>query len=537
MNKKKWYKMLDHLIVISLMLLVMIFILLPFLLVFRQAFWVDGDYSFQHFIDLFNHDRYLLWNSLKMASLTTLLTTFISVIVALYAVMSPKWLRRLIMIILSITMISPPFVTSLSYITLFGRRGMITYDLLHLRISPYGMWGIVLMQTLGGFPLKSLLLIRALDQVDTAMIQSARSLGAKTSDLIRDVLIPSIRPTIHIVMLLTFLGSLSDFGTPTIIGGSFEVLATESYLSVIAQGNLSKAAAINVIILLPAFLAFILYIQTFKEGVSVGKGSQHSTIQYLRKGLLFQIIRLLSIFSLSWISLQYLAIVLTAFTKHRRGHLVFTLQHFSKALPYLNAVVSRSITYALIATLVGSLIGLFIGYYLKIRKIPLMSWIDFSATLPYIIPGTFFGLGYILAFKGFPWYLTGTSMIVVLNLIFKQMPFSTKVGAAAMEDISPDMLRSVSDLGGSRIDEIRDVILPISFNTLVVSFANSFTETMTTIGSIIFLVTPSTKLLTKVLFELVSGSKYDVASVLALFIMLICLSVNLQFLSLNHWRK
>ena len=498
---------------------------------------VEGAYSFQNFIQLFHHDQHLLFNSLKMAGATTLLTTIISTSVAIHHFIAPKWVKRIILIILSITMISPPFVTALSYITLFGRRGMITYDLFHLRVSPYGMWGIVFMQSLGGFPLKSLLLITALNNIDQSIVQSARSLGAKTTAIIKDIILPSIRPSINIVMLLSFLGAISDFGTPTIIGGAFEVLATESYLAVIAQGALSRAAAINVVILMPAFLAFLIYIRTFKDGMAVGKGNSHVNSHIVGKGFLYRATQTLSVIFLSWISLQYLAIILTAFTKRSRGEITFTLKHLSKALPYLNTVVPRTITYALIAALVGGVFGLLIGYYLKIRKRPLMKFIDFSATLPYIIPGTFFGLGYILAFKGFPFYMLGTSFIVVFNLIFKQLPFSSKVGSAAMEDISPDMLRSVSDLGGSRLDELRDIIFPISLRSLSVSFANSFTESMTTIGSIIFLVTPSSKLLTMVLFELVSGSKYDVAAVLALIIMLICLIVNLIFLSINKWRN
>ena len=537
MNQKKWYKMIDWLILLGIMLVVIVFILIPFLFVFKEAFMVDGQISLANFTEIFIRQKHLLKNSLVMATITTLLTSIVSLAVALFYFITGKWTRRIIIIILSITMISPPFVTSLSYIMLFGRRGLITHDLLGLRIFPYGMWGIILMQTLGGFPLKSLVLISYLQSIDASIINSARSLGAKTSQIIKDIIIPQVRPGINIVLLLSFLGSLSDFGTPTIIGGAYEVLATEAYLAVIAKGNLPKAAAINILILLPAFIAFILYLKTFKDGVNISKGTSLYQVKMQAKGWFYRSIQFISTFFLSWVSLQYLAIILTAFTKKYRGQYSFTLEHVIKTLPYFNQVVPRTILFALLAALIGGVLGLLIGYYLKIRKIPLMKTIDFAATLPYVIPGTFFGLGYILAFKGFPFYLTGTSTIIVLNLIFKQMPFSTKVGSAAMEEISPDMLNAVTDLGGSRLDEIRDIIFPVSLNALTVSFANSFTESMTTIGSIIFLVTPSSKLLTLVLFELVSGSKYDIAAVLALLIMVICLAVNLIFLSISKWRK
>ena len=59
----------------------------------------------------------------------------------------------------------------------------------------------------------------------------------------------------------------------------------------------------------------------------------------------------------------------------------------------------RTIRYAFIAGLVSSLIGTLLSYYVERRKIWGMRFIEFVSSLPYIIPGTFFGIGYILAFN------------------------------------------------------------------------------------------------------------------------------------------
>ncbi len=45
-----------------------------------------------------------------------------------------------------LTMISPPFVSSLAYINLFGRRGIITHGILKLTLNTYGWRGIVIME-------------------------------------------------------------------------------------------------------------------------------------------------------------------------------------------------------------------------------------------------------------------------------------------------------------------------------------------------------------------------------------------------------
>ncbi len=50
-------------------------------------------------------------------------------------------------------------VSSLAYINLFGRRGIITHGILKLTLNTYGWRGIVIMETLGLVSMSSLLLI------------------------------------------------------------------------------------------------------------------------------------------------------------------------------------------------------------------------------------------------------------------------------------------------------------------------------------------------------------------------------------------
>ncbi|UTY22888.1 ABC transporter permease [Treponema denticola] len=527
--KRNYNGLIDYILIISLILGIFIFIAMPFFYVFKESLVINGSLSFELFKDVFKNHLHLLKNSLSVGLYTTVLTAIAGISTALFSYMMPKKIKRLIFLILAVTMISPPFVTALSYINLFGRRGLVSYYLLGISKSPYGITGIVLMQSLSNFSLAALILIGFLNNLDRSQLDSARNLGAKTNRLIIDIILPVLFPAIKSVMLLTFLRSLSDFGTPAIIGGSFNVLATESYFAVIAQGNLGKASAINVLLLIPAIIIFILYQKSFKNISISSHGTASSEIEIKRQGTLFYLISIIAVFFLLWISIQYSSIIFSAFTKIKKGKMIFTFANILETRDHITSTVIRSIAYSLIAAVGGSIIGLLIAYYKQIRKIKIMQAVDFAATLPYIIPGTFFGLGYLLAFNSKPLMLTGTAAIVVLNILFKQLPFSTKIGNAAMEEINIDTLNSIRDLGGKRINEITDAVIPLSKNALVVSFINGFTTTMTTIGSIIFLVYPSQKILTLVMFDVIQSGYYEIGSVIALLIIIICLIVNLIY--------
>ncbi|MEG0371187.1 MAG: iron ABC transporter permease, partial [Clostridium sp.] len=105
----------------------------------------------------------------------------------------------------------------------------------------------------------------------------------------------------------------------------------------------------------------------------------------------------------------------------------------------------RSIIYAFIAGIVGSFVGIMISYYIERRKVFGYRSLDFITTLPYILPGTFFGIAYILAFNSQPILLTGTAFIVVVNCIFKQIPLTTKTSSAVLSQLSVDIENASRD--------------------------------------------------------------------------------------------
>lgn len=530
---KKTFNILDKLIIIALSISIILFIFYPFVEVFRISIIEDGRIDFSAFKSL-KYEIKLLKNSLTVGILSMLISTIVSVIIGIFHFIEDEKRKKYITMVLMLTMISPPFVSSLSYINLFGRRGLITYHLLQLNTNPYGLTGIVLMQSLGFISINALLIIGFLNGIDKTVINSARALGAKTNHIIIDILIPLMKPVISVVLLLTFVRSLADFGTPAIIGGAYNVLATEGYLAVIAGGDIKRAAVINVLIFIPAIIVFLLYSNNFKSIGMPSHGIGQGSVELEKKGILYNLFKLVSIIFILWLLIQYGSIILSSFTKMRKGKMTFTFQNFIDSKPYISSSFLRSIVYSLIAGVFSSFMGHILQYYIYIRDIKWMKFIDFIATMPYIIPGTFFGLGYILAFRSAPLKLTGTAIIVILNVLFKQLPFATKIGYASVSQINKELTNSVRDLGGSELNELTDIVLPMIKDGLYISFVNGFTATMTTIGSIIFLVYPGQKLATLVMFDVIQSGKYEIGSVIAFYIILTCLLVNgIYYLLLN----
>ena len=178
------------------------------------------------------------------------------------------------MALLLITMVSPPFVSSLAYIQLYGRRGWIAYRLLGLSWDPYNCWGVILMQSLSFVPLNALFLGGILTRLDGDSIRAARDLGASPRAILGDIVLPLIRPGIWVALLLSFVRSLADFGTPVIIGGRFSTIASEIYLQLVGYSNLEKASAMNMVLMLPSIAAFFIYRKLMKRSDMLTEGSR-----------------------------------------------------------------------------------------------------------------------------------------------------------------------------------------------------------------------------------------------------------------------
>ncbi len=529
---KKILKIIDYFIISLLVSGILTFILYPFLKIFIYSFFSNGRFSMKGF-EFLRHSSYLIGNSLYVGIPVTILAVVISVSIGLFCYMLNSTIKRIISFILMITMISPPFVSALSYIKLFGRRGFITYNIFRISADAYGMGGVVLMQSIGLISLSALIIISSLDNIDRAQIDSARSLGAGTDSIIMDIILPELSSSIKVIAVLAFIRSIADFSTPLIIGGAFETLASRSYTVFISDGDILQAGAMNILLCVPVIIAFIFYIRNSGTMVKADKGLRVSEAGIKRKGALFWIFTLLTGIFMIFLVLQYTSIILSAFIDYNKGKMFLTLNHIREIGNYTNNTVFRSIYYSFLAAFIGSVLGLLLQYYIHIRGKKYLKIVDFIATMPYMLPGTFFGIGYILAFNHEPINIAGTALIVILNITFKQLPFSTKIFHISMANINKNEILSGKDLGADEYHIFKDIVFPASLEEFLVSMINNFNATMTTVGSIIFIVYPSQKVLTLIMFDVINSGKYDIASVIALLIITICICFSMILLGIR----
>jgi iron(III) transport system permease protein len=88
-------------------------------------------------------------------------------------------------------------------------------------------------------------------------------------------------------------------------------------------------------------------------------------------------------------------------------------------------------------------------------------------------------------------------------------PPSTAVGALAQ--LHPSIEQASADLGASQATTFRRITLPLIRPALLTGLCYSFARCMTTVSTVVFLVTPETKIITSQILNASNNGRYGVA--------------------------
>jgi ABC superfamily ATP binding cassette transporter, permease protein len=505
---------------------IFLFIVYPIFLLFWKAFQVENPGQFFQEISLRYKTAFFhsMESSFYSALISTVLAFFLS-----YGIRSTgKWQKRIALLLLSMSMVSPPFISSLSFITLYGRRGLITYRLLGLSFDPYHKWGVILMQSIHFACMNTLFFTNALEDFDGKLYDSGRDLGANAFFVLKDILLPLLSPAILASFFLSFLRGLSDFGTPIIIGGRYSTLATEIYLQIIGFSDFSKAAAMNILLLFPAFFSFLLYRMSMKKADDRNKEQKGKTgLRLDSKHWMNLPIQFLLFFFLLFQALQYASIFLYGFLRFNKKQIFFTWENMGSLFQYNLSTMGLSLLLAFTASVLGSFFAFLLTYLMERKMKRGKKLLDFALSLPYLLPGTCFGLAYILAFNKAPLKLTGTVWIMLFSLLFRQMPLGSRLAGTALSQSPKNLELAARDLGAKPFMVFFQIILPGILPSFFSSVYLQFSQGLTTAGAIIFLISAKYKVLVYTLFDAINRGDYAVASLISGIMILLSLAFSL----------
>lgn len=532
-----WREPLLLISIVAIFYFLLVFVVFPLYQVIRTSLVIDGAVNFENYISVFRAHYYYqpFINSMVLGVLTATLGTFVGYIFAYGITRTPLPFKRFFRLTATFPIISPPFVIALAAILLLGRAGSITPVLETVlgEYSIYGLDGLVLVETIAYAPTAFLVLVGVLQAIDPALEEAAMDLGASRGRVFRTVTLPLSIPGIASAWLLVFIQSVADFGNPMVLAGNYRVLSVQAFLQITGMYDLPRGSTLAVLLLLPTLVAFFLqkYWVSQRSYVTVTGKPTSATIKNVEWYIKAPVYSLCALFT-AVVFVFYGTVIYGSFQTLWGVNPTLTLQHYAEMWNIGKDYIVDSITLSTIATPITGLLGMFIAFLIVRKKFVGRNTMEFVSMLTFAVPGTVVGIGYVVAFNNpsplLPFSLTGTASIIVLLLVFRNMPVGIRSGIAALQQIDPAIEEASTDLGASSGTTFRRITLPMIAPAFFSGLVYSFVKAMTAISAIIFVVSGQWNLITVAILGFVDNSQYAQAaamSMLLIGIVLVALAV------------
>lgn len=257
-----WARWEPHLLSLPIVLFLSAFFLIPLLRMVILTIWVeapDGTSSLSLalyrdiFVDQFH--RQLIYRTVRLALLTTLVTLVISYPIAMWMrEISPKWRGVLAVIMLSPLLMSV-VVRTLGWVILLAPRGVVNTYLMQFGFSPgaflYNERAVVLGLTHVFMGYMVLSLLTSMMKIQDNLLYAAFNLGANRWKAFRRIVLPLSLPGVAAGCVIVFALSASAYVTPVLLGGhATQVMATRIYQLGIAYLEWDAAAAFATVLFL-----------------------------------------------------------------------------------------------------------------------------------------------------------------------------------------------------------------------------------------------------------------------------------------------
>lgn len=526
-----------------------VFLLGPVIILFIKAFQdKTGAYvGFEQFKDYLTSPNMLqsLTNTLYISVVSTVISVSCALIFAYALTRKAVPFKKPLKFLAMLPMFAPTMLLGISLVYIMGNKGLLTQA--GLKLPLYGRLGIIISESIYCFPVALMILTVAFSAADNRLYEAAEVMGTSPLRKLFTITIPGIKYGLINSIFVCFTYSFTDFGAPSVVGGNYNVLATDIYKQVIGQQNFNMGAVVGIVMMIPTIVSFTVdRITGSKQSGAISSKSvpyqikKHKPSDFAFSVYCFVIV----IFLIGFFAVSFYGSVVTFWPYNK----TLTLEHydFSKiaAGSGIKSIV-QSVKVSVLTALIGTAFAFVTAYVVeklgicpKLRRI-----IYFFAISPNAIPGTVIGLAYILFFNPLVFPIPGTNLafensfnflygttaiLVIVNIThYFSVPFVT--ASTALKRLDREFETVSDSMKVPFYKTFFRITVPMSVGAILEMLIYFFMNSMITVSAVIFLYTPLTKLASVVVLNVKGAGNDAEAAALCMVIMGINLAVRLVY--------
>lgn len=522
------------------LLLLLAFLAAPLLAILQQALQNDQG----QFVGLKNFLGYLetpsllhsLWNSIWVSLLVTFIVVPLAFVFAYALTRSCMFGKSLFRAISLIPLLAPSLLSAISLIYWFGNQGVLKDVMQALGIDQiYGPAGVVMAECFAVFPHVLMILVTALTLADARLYEAADALGTSTQRKFFTITLPGAKYGLISASLVSFTLVMTDFGIPKVIGGNFNMMATDIFKLVIGQQDFSKGSVVALLLLSPAVLSFAVdrYVSARQTAMLSARAVAYQPKPHARHDATM----LVYCCVIAFLMLAMLGMaVYASFASFWPYDLSPSLRHYKLGLVdgevgegFINSLKMASGT-----AFFGTLLVFITAYLLEKTKgmDAIRAPLQLLAVIPMAVPGLVLGLGYIFFFNMPNNPLHGMYQSMALLTLCTIVHFYTTghlTATTALKALDSEFESVSASLKVPFYKTFWRVTLPICTPAMVDIARYFFINAMTTISAVVFLYSPETKVASIAILNLDEAGDMGAAAAMAVLIGLISAAATVLF--------
>ena len=526
-------------------LALVLFMLLAFLAAPLLAILVQAAQDDQgQFAGLRNFSSYLqtpsllqsLWNSIWVSGLVTFIVVPLAFVFAYALTRSCMPGKTIFRAISLIPLLAPSLLSAISLIYWFGNQGVLKDAMQAVGIDQiYGAPGVVLAECFAVFPHVLMILVTALTLADARLYEAADALGTSSERKFFTITLPGAKYGLISAALVSFTLVMTDFGIPKVIGGNFNMMATDIFKLVIGQQDFARGSVVALLLLSPAVLSFGVdrYVSARQTAMLSARAVALTPKPAARHDLLMMsFCTFIACLMLAMLGMAIFA----SFASFWPYNLAPSLVHYKLGLidgdvgqGFINSLKMASGT-----AVFGTLLVFVTAYLLeKTKGMNLVrAPLHLLAVIPMAVPGLVLGLGYIFFFNMPSNPLHGMYQSMALLTLCTIVHFYTTghlTATTALKSLDAEFESVSASLKVPFYKTFWRVTLPICTPAMVDIARYFFINAMTTISAVVFLYSPENKVAAIAILNLDEAGDIGAAAAMAVLIGLISAAATVFF--------
>ncbi|MBI3829891.1 MAG: iron ABC transporter permease [Planctomycetes bacterium] len=388
--------------------------------------------------------------------------------------------RRLFALLGYAPLLMPPLVGSMAFFRLLGEGGLLN-RVFHLPggkplFSPFE--SVLILHTYAFGIYTYAFVAAALENLDHAHEEAARSLGGGPWAVFRHALWPAIRAPFGAAALLTFMAAGASFSAPLLLDTGGHYLTVE-IVNEKMSGDPAFVSALTVLLAALSLAALPPFLYFQRSAPAAGAGLKGSAVRALsqagRQEAAWRVG--LSLAAAALLLAPLFVSALGAFTPKEDWYTgvwpkTLGLDAFRRLDTESLDALKRSVVYGLQAAALDLAVALAVALALRRAS----AWAgfpsEFAVMLAIALPGSAVAVALLAAFNG-PSWLTGgaalgqSALILILAYASRCLPLAVRPARAALEDLGPDMELAARGLGASPLRTLARVVLPMILPALL----------------------------------------------------------------------